>query len=63
MMKQSGTTLLELMVVLAVFAILLTIGIPSFASLASNSRLAGATNAPAGAARLISGAWQFGSAA
>ncbi|MBT9591514.1 MAG: GspH/FimT family pseudopilin [Thiobacillus sp.] len=44
-MKQSGTTLLELMVVLAVSAILLTIGIPSFASFASNNRLAGATNA------------------
>lgn len=43
-MKQSGTTLLELMVVLAVSAILLTIAIPGFASLASNSRLTSATN-------------------
>jgi type IV fimbrial biogenesis protein FimT len=43
-MKQSGTTLLELMVVLAVAAILLMIGVPSLASLASTSRLAGATN-------------------
>lgn len=44
-MKQSGATLLELMAVLAVSAILLTIGIPSFASFASKSRLAGAVNA------------------
>lgn len=44
-MNQSGVTLIELMVVLAVSAILLAIGIPSFASVASSSRLAGATNA------------------
>ena len=43
-MKQSGVTLLELMVVLAIAAILLTIGIPSFASLAHSSRLSSATN-------------------
>lgn len=43
-MKQSGVTLLELMVVLAIAAILLTIGIPSFASLAQSSRLSTATN-------------------
>lgn len=43
-MNQSGATLLELMVVLAVSAILLGIGIPSFASFTSNSRLASATN-------------------
>lgn len=43
-MKQSGTTLLELMVVLAVAAILLAIGIPSFASLSTNSHLTSATN-------------------
>jgi type IV fimbrial biogenesis protein FimT len=43
-MKQSGTTLPELMVVLAVAAILLMIGVPSFASLANNSRLAVAAN-------------------
>lgn len=43
-MKQSGATLLELMVVLAIAAILLTIGIPSFASLAHSSRLSTATN-------------------
>jgi type IV fimbrial biogenesis protein FimT len=43
-MKQSGTTLLELMVVLAVSAILLTIGIPSFISIAASSRLTSATN-------------------
>lgn len=44
-MKQSGTTLSELIVVLAVAAILLSIGIPGFASFSGNSRLAGATNA------------------
>lgn len=43
-MKQSGVTLLELMVVLAIAAILLTIGIPSFASLAHSSRLSTAAN-------------------
>lgn len=43
-MKQSGATLLELMVVLAVSAILLGIGIPSFGSLAHTSRLSSATN-------------------
>jgi type IV fimbrial biogenesis protein FimT len=43
-MKQSGVTLLELMVVLAVSAILLGIGIPSFATLTSSNRLASATN-------------------
>jgi type IV fimbrial biogenesis protein FimT len=43
-MKHSGATLLELMVVLAVSAILLGIGIPSFAALTSSSRLASTTN-------------------
>lgn len=43
-MRQSGATLLELMVVLAVSAILLGIGVPSFASLSASSRLANATN-------------------
>jgi len=43
-MKQTGVTLLELMVVLAVSAILLMIGIPSFAAFTSSSRLASATN-------------------
>ena len=43
-MQQSGATLLELMVTLAVSAILLGIGIPSFASLSHSSRLSGATN-------------------
>jgi type IV fimbrial biogenesis protein FimT len=43
-MKQSGTTLLELLVVLAIAAILLAIGIPSFASLASSNHLTSATN-------------------
>lgn len=43
-MKQSGTTLLELVVVLAIAGILLAVGIPSFASLARSSRLSAATN-------------------
>jgi type IV fimbrial biogenesis protein FimT len=43
-MKQSGATLLELMVVLAVSAILLGIGVPSFIGLANSSRLTSATN-------------------
>lgn len=43
-MKESGMTLLELMIVLAVSAVLLGIGIPSFASLAHSSRLSSATN-------------------
>jgi type IV fimbrial biogenesis protein FimT len=43
-MKQSGATLMELMVVLAVSAILLGVGIPSFASLAQTSRLSSVTN-------------------
>jgi prepilin-type N-terminal cleavage/methylation domain-containing protein len=42
-MKQSGATLMELMVVLAISAILLTIGIPAFASLSQSSRLSSAT--------------------
>ena len=43
-MKQSGATLLELMVVLAIAAILLLAGVPGFASLAHSSRLSSATN-------------------
>ena len=43
-MKQSGTTLLELMLVVAVSGILLTIGIPSFASIVSSGRVTNATN-------------------
>jgi len=43
-MKHSGTTLTELMVVLAIAAILLALGIPSFASLSHSSRLSSATN-------------------
>lgn len=43
-MQQSGVTLLELMVVLAVSAVLLTIGIPSFSSISANNRLVNATN-------------------
>ena len=43
-MKQSGATLLELMVVLAVSAILLGVGVPSFVALTNGSRLTSATN-------------------
>jgi type IV fimbrial biogenesis protein FimT len=43
-MKQSGVTLLELMLVLAIAAILMTIAIPGFASLIRGSRLSGVTN-------------------
>lgn len=43
-MKQSGVTLLELVVVLAVSLILLTIGIPSLASFIRANRLVSATN-------------------
>ena len=43
-MKQSGTTLLELMVVLSIAGILLTIGIPAFSYLAHTSHLSSATN-------------------
>jgi type IV fimbrial biogenesis protein FimT len=45
MMKQCGATLLELIVVLAVAAILLTIAVPGFSSLFHASRLTSATNA------------------
>ncbi len=43
-MKQSGATLLELMIVLAIAGILLAIGIPAFSSLAHTSRLSSFTN-------------------
>jgi type IV fimbrial biogenesis protein FimT len=43
-MRQSGATLLELIVVMAVSAILLGLSIPSFSSYSSNSRLSGVTN-------------------
>jgi len=43
-MKQSGATLLEVTVVLAVSAIVLTIGIPSLASLINAGRLTSAAN-------------------
>lgn len=43
-MKQSGATLMELMVVLAVSAILLGVGLPSFASLIQTTRLSSVTN-------------------
>jgi len=43
-MKQSGATLLELMVVLAVSAVLLGIGVPGFLALTHSSRLVSATN-------------------
>lgn len=43
-MDQRGATLAELMVVLAIGAILLTLGIPGFATLIEGSRLSSATN-------------------
>jgi len=43
-MKQSGVTLLELMVALAIAAILLTMALPGFSSLARSSRLSSVTN-------------------
>lgn len=43
-MKQSGVTLIELMVVLSIAAILLGIGIPAFAALIHTSRLSSLTN-------------------
>lgn len=51
-MNQSGMTLLELLVVLAVSAILLTIGIPSFASLIHSSHVTSATNELVGSLHL-----------
>lgn len=45
MRKQRGATLLELIVVLAVSAILLTIAIPGFSALFHSNRLTGTTNA------------------
>lgn len=43
-MKQTGATLVELMVVLAIAAILLGVAIPGFASLIHSSRLSAATS-------------------
>jgi type IV fimbrial biogenesis protein FimT len=51
-MNQSGVTLLELLAVLAVSAILLTIGIPSFASLIHSSHVTSATNELVGSLHL-----------
>lgn len=51
-MNQSGMTLLELLVVLAVSAILLTIGIPSFASLIHSSHVTSATSELVGSLHL-----------
>lgn len=45
MKNQRGVTLLELIVVLAVSAILLTIAVPGFSALFHSNRLTGATNA------------------
>lgn len=43
-MKQLGVTLVELLTTVAVFSILLGIGLPSYAYLASSMRLSGLTN-------------------
>ena len=43
--KQSGLTLFELLIGLAVLSILLTVGVPSFQSTVDNNRLAAQTNA------------------
>jgi type IV fimbrial biogenesis protein FimT len=43
-MRQSGATLLELLVVLALSAVLLGMAIPGFAAFTSNSRLVNTTN-------------------
>ena len=43
-MNQSGATLLELVVTLAVVAVLVSLAIPGFAFVAQTTRLAGATN-------------------
>ncbi|HHQ42750.1 MAG TPA: prepilin-type N-terminal cleavage/methylation domain-containing protein, partial [Chromatiales bacterium] len=42
-----GLTLIELLVALAVLAVLLAAGVPAFSSLAAGSRAAGAVNAVA----------------
>lgn len=52
MNKQSGFTLVELMITLAIAAILLTIGVPSFNTLMQNSRLTTSTNDLIGALNL-----------
>lgn len=44
MLKQRGVTLIELLVTISIAAILLTLGIPSFASFLRSSRVSGATN-------------------
>jgi type IV fimbrial biogenesis protein FimT len=51
-MNQSGMTLLELLVMLAVSAILLTIGLPSFASLIHSNHVTSATNELVGSLHL-----------
>lgn len=47
--KQTGMTLLELMVVLAVMAITLAIGVPSFQGIVSDNRMTGTANTMIGA--------------
>ncbi|GAA3951006.1 GspH/FimT family pseudopilin [Allohahella marinimesophila] len=42
--RQQGFTLLELMIVLAISAILLTVGVPSFQAMIKNNRITTATN-------------------
>lgn len=52
-MRQSGLTLLEMVVTLAVLAILLTIAIPSFSAVMYTSRLSSATNDLVAALHLV----------
>ena len=44
--QQRGLSLIELLVVLAVVAVILGVGVPGFGNLVANSRMSSATNAP-----------------
>ena len=47
--SQTGLTLIEIMVTLAVVAVTLSIGVPSFQSMASSNRMSSAANSLIGA--------------